>query len=163
MNNSDILKYIQGYQILNKHIPETEIWNILLQCLSALNYLVSLNLGNLGIKLTNIFVNNLYNIKISIFRDINLNSQYYSQNDDIYYLSKYFYIMMSLQSFTVKQLNEKMFIDNLNTNNGFRLGFKAGVWYQDIGVSVGYNPVIGKNSGQVPIYNSLQIGVSVRY
>ena len=117
MNNSDILKYIQGYQILNKHIPETEIWNILLQCLSALNYLVSLNLGNLGIKLTNIFVNNLYNIKISVFRDINLNSQYYSQNDDIYYLSKYFYIMMSLQSFTVKQLNEKMFIDNLNTNN----------------------------------------------
>lgn len=42
--------------------------------------------------------------------------------------------------------------DNLNTNNGFRLGFKAGVWYQDIGVSVGYNPVIGKNSGQVPMY-----------
>ena len=82
MNNSDILKYIQGYQILNKHIPETEIWNILLQCLSALNYLVSLNLGNLGIKLTNIFVNNLYNIKISVFRDINLNSQYYSQNDE---------------------------------------------------------------------------------
>ena len=53
--------------------------------------------------------------------------------------------------------------ENLNTNNGFRLGFKAGVWYQDIGVSVGYNPVIGKNSGQVPMYNSLQIGVSVRY
>lgn len=53
--------------------------------------------------------------------------------------------------------------DNLNTNNGFRLGFKAGVWYQLIGVSVGYNPVIGKNLGQVPMYNSLQIGVSVRY
>ena len=53
--------------------------------------------------------------------------------------------------------------DNLNTNNGFRLGFKAGIWYQDIGVSVGYKPVIGKNSRQVPMYNSLQIGVSVRY
>ena len=53
--------------------------------------------------------------------------------------------------------------DNLNTNNGFRLGFKAGVWYQDIGVSVAYNPVIGKNSGQVPMYNSMQIGISVRY
>ena len=53
--------------------------------------------------------------------------------------------------------------DNLNTNNGFRLGFKAGVWYQDIGVSMGYNPVIGKNSGQVPMYNSMQIGISVRY
>ena len=53
--------------------------------------------------------------------------------------------------------------DNLNSNNGFRLGFKAGVWYHDIGVSVGYKPVIGKNLGQVPIYNSMQIGISVRY
>ena len=53
--------------------------------------------------------------------------------------------------------------DNLNTNIGFRLGFKAGVWYHNIGVSVGYKPVIGKNLGQVPMYNSMQIGISVRY
>ena len=52
--------------------------------------------------------------------------------------------------------------DNLNTN-GFRLGFKAGVWYHDIGVSVGYKPVIGKNLGQVPMCHSLQIGFSLRY
>ena len=37
-------------------------------------------------------------------------------------------------------------------NDGFRLGIKAGVWYQDIGVSVEYKPVIGKNLGQVPMY-----------
>lgn len=69
MNNSDIIGYIQGYQILDKQIPEIEIWNLLLQCLSALDYLESLNLGNTGIKLTNIFINNLYNTKISVFRD----------------------------------------------------------------------------------------------
>ena len=39
----------------------------------------------------------------------------------------------------------------------------AGVWYQDIGVSVGYKPVIWSKAGQVPMYNSLQVGVSVRY
>ena len=43
------------------------------------------------------------------------------------------------------------------------VGFKAGMWYHNIGVSVGYKPVIGKNLGQVPMYNSMQIGISVRY
>ena len=40
----------------------------------------------------------------------------------------------------------------MSANDGFRLGIKAGVWYQDIGVSVEYKPVIGKNLGQVPMY-----------
>lgn len=53
--------------------------------------------------------------------------------------------------------------DNLYTNNGFRLGFKAGVWYQNIGVSVGYKPALGNSSATVPLYNSFQVGISVRY
>ena len=53
--------------------------------------------------------------------------------------------------------------DNLNTGYGFRMGFMAGVWYQDMGVSVRYKPVIGKKTGGVPMYNSLQVGISVRY
>lgn len=40
----------------------------------------------------------------------------------------------------------------MSANDGFRLRIKAGVWYQDIGVSVGYKPVIGKNLGQLPMY-----------
>ena len=52
---------------------------------------------------------------------------------------------------------------NFKTVMPANVGFKAGVWYHDIGVSVGYKPVIGKNLGQVPIYNSMQIGISVRY
>ena len=65
--------------------------------------------------------------------------------------------MMCLMCYAIEQQ------DNLNTNNGFRLGSGAGVWYQDIGLSVGYKPVIGKNLGRVPMYNSMQTGISVRY
>ena len=53
--------------------------------------------------------------------------------------------------------------DNLNTNSGFRLGFKAGVWYHDMGLSVGYKPAVGNSSKQVPTYNSVQVGISIRY
>ena len=113
MDNSDILEYIQGYQILNKQMPETEIWNILLQCLSALNYLNCLNYGNLGIKMTNIFINNMYNIKIGVFRDFYFNRQNYSQNEEIKLLMKFIYTMVNSQYFTVEDLDKKTFIDNL--------------------------------------------------
>ena len=58
MDNSDILGYIQAHQIFNKSIKEGEIWNILLACLSALDYLHKNNLGKMGLKLSNIFTNN---------------------------------------------------------------------------------------------------------
>ena len=115
MNNSDILGYIQGYQILNKQIPENEIWNILLQCLSALNYLEALNLENIGIKLTNIFMNDLLNTKISVFRDFDFNGDQTNSFENIKYLGKFFYAMVFSQFHTVEDLNNKTFIDNLNT------------------------------------------------
>ena len=117
MNNSDIIGYIQGYQILDKQIPEIEIWNLLLQCLSALDYLESLNLGNTGIKLTNIFINNLYNTKISVFRDYNFNRQNVDPNEEIKYLAKYFYLMMTSQFHTIEELNNISFIENLSLQN----------------------------------------------
>ena len=118
MNNSDLLGYIQGYQILNNQIPETEIWNILLQCLSALDYLNYLNLGNVGIKMTNIFINNMYNIKLGIFHDYNFNREVYSPNQEIKLLGKYIYVMIFSLAFQVEELdNKKKFIDNLNSQN----------------------------------------------
>ena len=92
MDNSDILGYIQAYQIFDKNIPEIEIWNILLQCLSALNYLTELNVGNIGIKLTNIFINNMHNIKIGVFRDFETNNKNIDKNEEIDLLKKYFYV-----------------------------------------------------------------------
>ena len=56
MNNSDIDGFRKAHQVLGKNIKEEEIWNILLQCLSAIEYLHQQNLGNFGIQLTNIFI-----------------------------------------------------------------------------------------------------------
>lgn len=53
--------------------------------------------------------------------------------------------------------------DNLYARYGFRLEFKAGIWYQGIGINVGYRPAIGNNSGKIPMYDSMQLGISVRY
>ena len=116
MDNSDILGYIQAFQIFNKCIPESEIWNILLQCLSALNYLNSMNYGKYGIKLTNIFINNMYNIKIGVFRDLNFSAQAYDLKNDINLLKKYFYILMNSQFHKIEELDNKSFIDNLSLN-----------------------------------------------
>ena len=69
MNNSDIQSFIKSHQELNKKIKEEEIWNILLQCLSALAYLHKENLAHLAIKYTNIYLNNDQNVKIGLFRD----------------------------------------------------------------------------------------------
>lgn len=65
--------------------------------------------------------------------------------------------------YTVKGIPGINHVSNMETNYGFRLGFKAGVWYQDIGVSVGYKPALGNSSATVPLYNSFQVGISVRY
>jgi len=126
MNNSDILGYIQGYQVLNEKIPETEIWNILLQCLSALNYLNYLNYGNSGIKINNIYINNMYNIKIGIFHDYTFNREVYSPNNEIFLLGKYIYVMIFALSFTVKDLEgKKTFIKNLNLHKGDNTNYSS--------------------------------------
>ena len=41
MNNSDLNSLIKAHSILDKHIKEETIWNILLQCLSGLNYYIN--------------------------------------------------------------------------------------------------------------------------
>ena len=126
MNNSDILGYIQGYQVLNEKIPETEIWNILLQCLSALNFLNYLNYGNSGIKINNIYINNMYNIKIGIFHDYTFNREVYSPNNEIFLLGKYIYVMIFALSFTVKDLEgKKTFIKNLNLHKGDNTNYSS--------------------------------------
>ena len=116
MDNADIIGYIQAYQIFNKPLPEFEIWNILLQCLSALNYLSKLNLGNIGIKLTNIFITNMYNIKIGVFRDFNVINNN-DINEEIILLKKYLYVMMKSLSFEIKELDVLSFLDNITIDN----------------------------------------------
>ena len=114
MNNSDISGYIQAHQILNKPVPEEEIWNILLQCLSALDYLHSLKIGNLGVKLSNIFMNNEQNAKIGVFREFNFNQNNFNPREDIYTLGKYFYAMMDSEIIKDDELKQNNFFTTLN-------------------------------------------------
>lgn len=114
MNNSDITGYIQAHQILNKQIPEEEIWNILLQCLSALTYLHNQNLGNLGVKLSNILMNNEQNAKIGVFKEFNFNQNNFNPRDDIYTLGKYFYAMMDSEIIKDDELKQNDFFTTLN-------------------------------------------------
>ena len=93
MNNSDINGFIKAHQVLNKNIKEEEIWNILLQCLSALDYLHRQNLGNLGIQFCNIYMNNEQNAKISVFNEYKFLNQNNDIKEDIFNLGLYFYIM----------------------------------------------------------------------
>ena len=98
MNNSDLNSLIKAHSILDKHIKEETIWNILLQCLSGLNYLHEQNFSSFAINPTNIYLNNEQNTKISLFYDLaNLNDVNYDRQKDINFIGKYFYKMCFLE------------------------------------------------------------------
>ena len=62
-----------------------------MQCTSALEYLHKQNLNNLGIRLTDIFMNNEQNLKISVFsHPPNQEDFNYDKKNDIKLLNKYF-------------------------------------------------------------------------
>ena len=114
MDNADIIGFIKAHQILNKSIPEDEIWNILLQCLSAMDYLHKQDVGKYGIKLNNIFLNIEQNAKIGVFREIISDNENFNPKEDIYMLGKFFYVMMNSQNIDSKVIKKPDFIANLD-------------------------------------------------
>ena len=134
MNNSDIKGYIKAHQVLDKKIKEEEIWNILLQCLEALDYLHRQNLYNLGIKFQNIFMNNEQNVKIGVFNESTFNNQTYDFNKDMDLLGRYFYIMCFSQHPRVKFANSFSDVTlQLENNNDYSLEL-MNIIYSMIGV-----------------------------
>ena len=95
MNNSDIDGFRKAHQVLGKNIKEEEIWNILLQCLSALEYVYNTFINQLGFKICNIFMNNEQNAKIGL-------SPSNANCTDICLLGKCFYAMCFSQEGNVK-------------------------------------------------------------
>ena len=69
INNLDINCFISAQRKLKKQIPEIEIWNLLLQCLSVLEYAKNINdnAQNIKFELINIFINNEKSTKIGLF------------------------------------------------------------------------------------------------
>ena len=90
MNNSDIYDFIKTYQLFNKNIEEEVIWNLLLQCLSALDYLYKEDYGSSGIRINNIYMNNEQSAKLSIFDGYDKKNE---EKSDINLLGQFFYSM----------------------------------------------------------------------
>ena len=95
MNNDNINNFIKAHYKVNQRIKEEEIWNILLQCTSALDYLHKQKLSSLGIRFTNIYMNNEQNAKISVFSEPpTARDKNYNLGEDILLLGRFFYKMI---------------------------------------------------------------------
>ena len=99
--NLDIQSYIKAHNLIYKLIPEVEIWNILLQCLSALEYISKINNNfnsQIKLKLIYIFINNEQNIKIGVFSEQMYNNPTdlnYYERQSLNFLCNIFYKMIN--------------------------------------------------------------------
>ena len=98
INNLDISCFISAQRKLKKQIPEIEIWNLLLQCLSALEYVKNINDNdqNIKLELINIFISNEKSAKIGLLNNDTgslLGNNY--ENNNLYLLWNYFYSMIN--------------------------------------------------------------------
>ena len=131
MNNSDLLGFIKAHQILEKKIKEEEIWNILLQCISALTYLHKHNFTGCGIKFTNIFMSNEQNAKIGVYADpYTQGNQNHTFQDDIYELGKFFYSMCFSQDPNLQDIKSIKEVNIVMKNNNNYSGELMGIIYK---------------------------------
>ena len=101
MCNLDIQSYIKAHNLTYKLIPEVEIWNILLQCLSALEYISKINNNfnsQIKLKLIDMLINNEQNIKIGVFSEQMYNNPTdlnYYERQSLNFLCNIFYKMIN--------------------------------------------------------------------
>ena len=67
MNNGDLSGFIKAHEKFNKPVREEEVWNILLQSMTALEYIHSKNVIHRDIKPANLFMTNDKTIEIGDF------------------------------------------------------------------------------------------------
>ena len=68
LNNSDLEGFLNAYETLEKPIDTNTLWNIFMQCISALKFSHSKNIIHKNIKLSNIFMSENDIIKLGDFR-----------------------------------------------------------------------------------------------
>ena len=125
VNNSDIIKYLKAHKELGKRIPESEIWNNLLQCTSALEYLNNINnINKINLEIKNIIINNEQNAKIGINFGFIYNLNNYLNSLPI--LWKYFYIILeseiinNIEQISIYNINRYNQISNMNYSQALK-------------------------------------------
>ena len=68
VDNNDINTFIEGYKSFNRPIETNTLWNIFMQCISALKYIHSQKIIHNNIKLENVFMTENKTIKLGDFR-----------------------------------------------------------------------------------------------
>jgi serine/threonine protein kinase len=68
VNNSDLGGFLDAYKSLGRPIDQNTLWNIFMQCISALNYIHNNNIIHMNISLTNIFMTESKIVKLGDFR-----------------------------------------------------------------------------------------------
>ena len=93
VNNSDLNGFLNAYKSLDKPIETNTLWNIFMQCISALKYIHSKNITHKNIKLSNIFMTENKVVKLGDFRLSFLDdkSNQNSKKADIYALGEVFH------------------------------------------------------------------------
>ena len=120
MHNADIESYMTTQFTINKFIPEVEIWNMLLQSLSGLEYLTMINYNanvKIKLRLINIFINNKENIKLGVLNDPmynNPNDLNYYDKKNLIYLCNVFHKMLNPNS---PQNQNFINFNNIQPNN----------------------------------------------
>jgi len=112
IHNTDIYSYIHTQNKINKLITEVEIWNLLLQCLSGLEYLSQINNNvntQIKLKLIDIFIDKKQNIKLGAFNDL-----MYNNPNDLNYYEKQNLIFMCIAFY--KMINPP-YMQNQNSGN----------------------------------------------
>ena len=112
LNNTDLEGYLNAYKTMGKPIDTNTLWNIFMQCISALKYCHSKKIIHKNIRLSNIFMSENNIIKLGDFRfsflerDSDLieknkdyiiksikNNIYYNEKTDIYALGIVFHAL----------------------------------------------------------------------
>lgn len=159
---TDIKDYIESHNIMNKKVPEENIFFLLLQCLSVLNDIHSQmkekNVEKLGIRLSNILMPTERGIKIALIKD-ELPSDW-KEKDDIKLLYEYFELIMFPERFKHgKGIKEYM---SDPQNNDYDKELRAAIYYMDTNFDKiekyyndKYNIGDDKNTSIKSVFNSL--------
>ena len=165
INNLDIFCFINAQRSLNKDIPEIEVWNLLLQCMSALEYIKNLNDGdnNVKLELIDIFISNEKNAKIALLNNdtgFPVCNNYEGQN--LYTLWNYFYSMINPQFIPFVSDKEDY---NIFINIQQYLGYSQELQNVLINIYKRSNPYynFGNINPNINIYNEIKNEYSKKY